>query len=63
MPWVMNLYKYDRVMGETEKQIVLMVHAPMGVREARLPKKSVVLFRHLQEVEIPEWLCVQEGLV
>jgi len=61
--WIMNLYQYDAVEHETKRGIRLRINRHgMGSMSVMLPKKCIRLYRHLNEVEVPEWLCIQTGL-
>ena len=63
MAWLTNLYCYQDIVKETEKGIVLNLITDEGLKRAPLPKKCVTVYRHLNEVEIPDWLCAKLGLI
>jgi hypothetical protein len=60
----MNLFHFTTINKIHDNRIDLTIQLPGGrEKEAYLPKAHIVLFSHDHEVEIPEWLCVKEGLI
>lgn len=58
-----NLYRYDEVLAETENGIRLVIQTDYGIKAPWLPKKKITMYPHLNEVEIPEWLCLRAELI
>jgi|WetSurMetagenome_2_1015567.scaffolds.fasta_scaffold760386_2 hypothetical protein len=60
----MNIFHFIRINKIHEHRIDLTLQLPGGrEKEAYLPKNEIILFSHDHEVEIPEWLCIKEGLI
>lgn len=58
-----NLYKYDKIEAEIKGGVRLRIKTVKGMMSTNLPLKYIKLYRHINEVEIPEWLCERIGLL
>jgi len=57
-----NLFKYEAIEAELKGGVRLRIITTSGVKTANLPSKHIKLYGHLNEVEIPEWLCERMGI-
>ena len=61
--WELNHFNFEEILNESDKGIRLLIRTPDGPKSPWLPKKYISLFRKTKEVLIPEWLCLDRGLI
>jgi hypothetical protein len=58
-----ELFRYESILDETTLGIQLLLKTEESRQAVWLSKRCVILYRHLNEVEIPAWLCKKTGLL